>query len=566
MRYVATFLALLAIGCADKSFENGRNATVSRPAGGRAALSIRTDTTLGEDKLSELNQPVTTKNAEAQRRFNNAMTLVWAFNHDEAIREFERALKADENLAMAHWGIALALGPNYNVDVDAEREKRAYGELQKAKEIADRINATQAEKDYIATLMHRFSNADNPDFKKIAQDYAVAAGQLSKKYPDDLHAATLYAEAMMCLKPWKLYTKDNKPVEGTEAIVATLDSVLERDPDHLGANHLYIHAVEASAHPQRGLEAAARLPGLAPECGHLVHMPSHIYAQVGDHESAATSNEAAVDVDLAYFKKHPEGKGGMYEMMYYPHNVHFTAYAYAYQGNYAETRKWAKQLYELAAPHVAHMAMLEGFTIVPAQLDVKFRRWDEVLKWQSPDEKAMPLTTAIYHFGRAMAFADRHDFDQARSEREKMQAITAKIPADAMSGMLNKAHHVLDIAQHTLDGKIAAEQKQFDAAAKEYQQAVALEDDLVYMEPPDWLMPSRESLGGVLLQKGDAKGAEKVFRAHLAKEPRNARGLFGLWKSLEAQGKQHAHDADAVRTQFEKAWRNADTKLTVEDL
>jgi len=368
---------------------------------------------------------------------------------------------------------------------------------------------------------------------------------------------------MMCLKPWKLYTKDNKPVEGTVEIVAVLESILQRDADSLGANHLYIHAVEASEHPDRALESAARLPMLAPECGHLVHMPSHIYAQVGDHESAATSNEAAIDVDRAYFKNHPEGKGGMYEMMYYPHNVHFCAYAEAYQGNYAGAQKWSKELYTLAAPHVPHMAMLEGFTIVPAQLDVKFRRWDDILKWQSPDEKAMPETAAIYHFGRAMAFADKHDFSQAASERENMLAIGGAMPPEAMSGMLNKASHVLEIAKHTLDGKISQEQKQYDAAVKQYGKAIALEDDLVYMEPPDWLIPVRESLGGTLLQKGDA-AAEKVFRDHLAKEPRNGRGLFGLWKSLEAQGK--THDAEAVKAQFDKAWRDADVKLTVEDL
>ena len=560
MRYVALALslALPLVGCAKQSEHHARHDHA------RPALSIRPEKLRGDEKLSELHHAVTTTSADAQRHFNNGVTLIWAFNHDEAVRSFEKALKADENLAMAHWGIALGVGPNYNLDVDAAREKRAYDELQKAKVKAEKSNATQAEKDYIATLSRRFSNAENPDLKKLAEDYAVAAGELARKYPDDLHAATLSAEARMCLKPWALYTKDNEPVEGTPEIVAILESVLERDPDHLGANHLYIHAVEASKTPERALEAAARLPSLAPDCGHLVHMPSHIYALVGDHESAATSNEAAVDIDREYFAKNPHAKGGFYEMMYYPHNIHFAAYAEAYQGDYAATQKWMKALYEHTAPHVPHMAMMEGFTVVPAQLEVKFRRWDDILKWQSPDAKTMPLTTAFYHFARGMAFADRHDFAQAASERDKMLAIKSKQPADAMIGMLNKAHHVLDIAHRTLDAKIAAEQKQYPAAEKLLREAIALEHDLVYMEPPDWLIPPRETLGGMLLEKGDAKAAEKVFREHLAKQPRNGRGLFGLWKSLEAQGK--THDASSVKRQFEKAWRNADTKLTVDDL
>jgi len=340
--------------------------------------------------------------------------------------------------------------------------------------------------------------------------------------------------------------------------------VLKRDPAHLGANHLYIHAVEASRTPQRGLEAAARLPGLAPECGHLVHMPSHIYARVGDHESAVTSNEAAVTIDKEYFAKHPEGKGGMYEMMYFPHNIHFCAYAEGYQGNSAAAKKWAAELYSHAQPMVAHMAMLEGFTDVPIQLAVKARKWDDILSAEITDEKTMPITTAMWHWARGMAFADKGDVSSAQSEREKMTAIAGKLPPDAMHGMLNKASDVFGIAKHVLDGKIAAKQKNWAEATSQLREAVKIEDSLVYMEPPDWLMPTRETLGGVLLQSGDAAGAEKVFREELDQTPRGGPALFGLQKSLEAQGK--TYDADMVRRLFETAWKNADRKLTVESL
>src|SRR5439155_5422851 len=203
-----------------------------------------------------------------------------------------------------------------------------------------------------------------------------------------------------------------------------------------------------------------------------------------------------------YFKKHPEGKGGMYEMMYFPHNIHFCAYAQAWQGNYGEAKKWAAELYEKAAPHVEHMPMLEGFTAVPIGIDVKFRRWNDILKSQSPDEKKMPVTTTMWHYARAMAFAGKGDLDQARSEREKMMALKKTIPDDAMWGMLNKAHHVLDIAEHVLDANIAAKEKNYPEAERHLRQAVALEDDLTYMEPPDWFAPTRESLGGVLLMAG----------------------------------------------------------------
>jgi tetratricopeptide (TPR) repeat protein len=547
-------VALIVTGAAGCSGRSAATATANSP---RAAQTV-----IPRDALSNLHHPVATKNAEAQRQFDDGLTLCYAFNHDEAIRSFKKALAADPNLAMAHWGIAYALGPNYNVDVDEAREKQAYDEISKAKELS--ASGPQPEKDYIAALATRFSNADKPDLKKLANDYADAMKQLSAKYPDDLDAAALYADAMMNLHPWKLWSKDYKPTEGTEQIVATLESVLKRDPDHIGANHLYIHAVEASRTPQRALEAAARLPGLAPECGHLVHMPSHIYARVGDNESAVTSNEAAVTIDKEYFSRHPEGKGGIYEMMYFPHNIHFCAYANAYQGNGAAAKKWAAELYEHAAPMVAHMPMLEGFTDVPIQLAVKGRRWDDILSAQITDEKSMPITTAMWHWARGMAYADKGDFASAQAEREKMAAITAKVAPDAMHGMLNKASDIFGIAQHVLDGKIAAKQKKWSEAEQHLREAVKIEDSLVYMEPPDWLNPTRETLGGVLLQAGNAAGAEKVFREELDNTPRGGPALFGLWKALESLGK--SLDGDQVHRLFESAWKNADRKLTVEQL
>jgi hypothetical protein len=556
MRYLVLPLALL-IGCAAEE-----GAGVATPATRRPPQALRTDRPV--ESLSNLHHAVTTRSAEAQGHFNDGLTLIYAFNHDEAVRSFEKALKADANLAMAHWGIAYALGPNYNLDVDAEREKKAHEHITRAKELAEQHGASQVEKDYIATMARRFSGAANPDLKQLARDYAEAAKALAEKYPDDLDAATLYAESLMVLRPWALWTKDYKPAEETQTIVAALESVLKRDPDHIGANHLYIHAVEASKHPERALEAAARLPGLAPELGHLVHMPSHIYARVGDHESALTCNEAAVETDRAYLSKTPEARGGFYSMMYYPHNVHFCAYAEAWQGNYKGARSWAKELHDLAKPHVAHMPMMEGFTAVQIGVDAKFRRWDEILRSESPDQKTMPITSALWHYARGLAFASKGDIAQANSERAKMLAIKSSLPPEMMFGMLNKADHVLSIAQHILDAKIAQQEKRFDHSERELRAAVALEDDLTYMEPPDWLSPSRESLGGLLLLANKPAEAEKVFREDLDRNPRGGRSLFGLMKALQAQGKTHA--AQIIQRQFDTAWRNADTELKVEDL
>lgn len=554
MRYVALTLVLL-VGCAAQS-------PPLKPSSGRPAAMLRSDRPA--EALSALHHPVSTRSAEAQRHFNDGLTLIYGFNHDEAVRSFEKALRADPKLAMAHWGIAYALGPNYNVDVDPEREKKAFEHISTAAELAQQENVSQAERDYIAAMARRFSGAADPDLKKLARDFVAAAGELSRKYPDDLDAAAIYADAMMCLRPWKLWTKDYQPAEGTEAIVATLESVLKRDPDHIGANHLYIHAVEASKHPERALEAAARLPGLAPELGHLVHMPSHIYARVGDHESAVTTNEAAVEADRAYFQKTPEGKQGVYGMMYYPHNIHFCAYAEAWQGNYKSSSAWAKQLYREAAPHVAHMPMMEGFTAVPIGIEAKFHRWEQILSSESPDPTTMPITTALWHYARGLARVSAGDLGQAMSERDKFLSLKSKLPPDALFGMLNSADHVLNIAQRTLDAKIAERQKSFPDAERLLREAIALEDDLTYMEPPDWLSPSRETLGGLLLRMNKPVDAEKVFREDLDRNPRGGRSLFGLMKSLEAQGK--THDASLVKRQFDIAWKNADTQLRIEDL
>ena len=272
--------------------------------------------------------PVSTTNPEAQKFFDQGLRFVFAFNHEEAIRSFKRAAELDPKLAMAHWGIGLALGPNINLDVDPEREKAAYEAAQKAQSL--KAHASEHERAYLDALVTRYSIEPNADLKKLAVDYKNAMAEVVKRYPDDLDAATLYAESAMNLRPWKFWTADGKPAEGTEEIVATLESVLRRDPNHIGAIHYYIHAVEASNTPERALAYAPQLPTLVPGAGHLVHMPAHIYARTGDHEAAALSNKYAARVDEAYMKA--RGGGGFYPAMYYSHNLHFLAIAESMTG------------------------------------------------------------------------------------------------------------------------------------------------------------------------------------------------------------------------------------------
>jgi tetratricopeptide (TPR) repeat protein len=499
--------------------------------------------------------PVSTTNAEAQKFFDQGFSFVYAFNHEEAIRSFKRAAELDPKMAMAHWGIALALGPNINLDVDPEREKAAYEAVHKARSLT--AGASENERTYIEALVKRYSIDPQADLKKLAVDYKNAMGDLVKRYPDDLDAATLYAESAMNLHPWKFWTADGKPAEGTEEIVATLESVLRRDPNHIGAVHYYIHAVEASSHPERALAYAPKLPSLVPAAGHLVHMPAHIYARTGDYQAAALSNKDAARVDEAYMKAH--GAGGLYPAMYYSHNLHFLAIAESMSGRFAEALAAAHQLEAYVGPQVKAMPMLEGFMTVSPLLLVRFNRWDDIEKLAAPD-KNMVGTTAVWHFARGMAFTGKGRAKEAAAELDALIATQKLIPADASFG-LNSASHVLQIAQKVLAARIAERNDSKQAIAL-LRSAAELEDSLSYDEPQAWFLPMREFLGAALMRGGDYAGAEKVFRADLEKNRRNGRSLFGLMEALKAQKKNH--EAMLVKEQFEGAWKNADTKLTMD--
>lgn len=510
--------------------------------------------------LSNLHHPVSTKNGVAQRFFDQGLQLIYAFNHDEARRSFERAAELDPDLAMAHWGIALAVGPNYNLDAETQALKTAYKAIQKAVKLS--AKAAEPERDYIQALAQRYAaDPTTADKKTLALAYSKAMGELSRKYPDDLDAATLYAESMMNLRPWELWSADGKPAEGTDEIIAVLESVLRRNPDHIGANHYYIHAVEASPTPERALAAADRLGNLAPGAGHLVHMPSHIYIRLGDYAAAAKANAKAVAVDREYIHKHKVH--GVYAMMYYSHNMHFLAVAHAMQGRYKDARKAADELVAHIGPQVKHMPTMESFLPTPILIDVRFSRWKEVLAAPAPDAKLVGTKT-IWHFARGLALLSGSKLEDANCELEAGRELLKTIPEDATFGDRNKARQVLSIPEGILAARLAVARKETDAAVALLHKAIAAEDSLAYMEPADWYLPVRETLGGVLLLAGKAAEAEKVFREDLERNRRNGRSLLGLRESLKRQGKTYA--ADMVDQQFRAAWRNAEVALRIEDL
>ncbi len=495
--------------------------------------------------------PVSTKSAAAQSFFDQGMAYMYGFNHEAAIRSFQQASELDSNLAMAHWGVAYALGPNINLDVDPDREKQAFDAVQ----LARRKAASPKERTLIDALAKRYSNDPKADLKKLALDYSNAMGVLQKKYPADDDIATLYAESMMDLNPWKFWSHDGKPAPRTEEIAAVLESVLKRNPNHLGANHYYIHVIEASPNPERALTSAKRFSTLAPSSGHLVHMPAHIYQRAGNYAGAADANARAAAVDRGYIAKN--GPNGIYPLMYYNHNLQFGSASYAMIGRYDDARKMADEFGGTAVKMVKEMPMLESAAAAPALLRLRFCRYHDVVKM--PLANAGPLSTLLGHFARAVAYARLGDLASADREHAAL-GDARKTLTDDPGIMQNSPKNLAVVASAVVEGRIAEAKGDREKALRAYRAAVDAEDKLDYDEPADWFYPTRETLGGALLRSGQPAVAEKVFREDLERNPENPRSLFGLRKALEAQKKPWVKTAEA----FKRVWRGG--ALSVADL
>jgi tetratricopeptide (TPR) repeat protein len=508
--------------------------------------------------LGSHRHPIATGSELAQKFFDQGLALIFGFNHDEAARLFARAAELDPESPMPHWGIALALGPNYNMPPMPEREEKAWQAIDRALALAK--NAPENERAYVNALVKRYSKDPEADRKQLAVIYKDAMKEVASRYPDDLDAATLYAESMMNLRPWQLWSADGAPAEGTLEILEVLEGVLRRDPNHPGANHYYIHAVEASKNPERALPSAYRLGNLMPGAGHMVHMPSHIFIRTGDHELSATVNITAAEVDRKYIER--SGAKGIYPLMYYSHNLHFVSYARMMQGEYDQALDYAQRLRRNVAGAIDGMPMLAPYGSFEWMVLTRFGKWHEMLAEAEPEEKA-PVMHAFYRYARGLAFVGLGQASEAQAESERLVAVCGRIPEDETL-MINNTRSVMAIGVAELEAKIARLKGDGEAELAHLRKAVDLQDELGYMEPPEWHYPLREALGGALLRQGRAAEAESVFRKDLELHPRNGRSLYGLIESLKTQGKSVG--VDWVTKEFDEAWKHATTRLSVATL
>jgi tetratricopeptide (TPR) repeat protein len=499
---------------------------------------------------------ITTRVPDAQRYFDQGLRLVYAFNHDEATRAFREAARLDPTCAMAWWGVALASGPNYNLPIDPERETAALDAVARGMALAE--HASPRERQYLDAVAIRYGKAPGGDRKALDRAYADAMRKVTQADPSDLDAAVIYAEALMVLRPWDLWTLDGYPNPGTEEIVTVLEGVLQKAPDHPGANHYYIHAVEASRTPERALESARRVGTVMPGAGHLVHMPSHIYMRTGQWEDAAAANERAIAVDRRYIES--QKPGGVYPMMYYPHNIHFLWSAASMQGRSREAIGAAREVGGAVAPEMMRaMPMLEYFAPTVVFGLVRFGRWDDVLEEPAPGDEFV-YASGMWHYGRGMAFAATGRPDDAARELAAVEAAAQATPSDRIVADNQPARRLLELAAAVLAGESAGRRGDTDAATSELQRAVLLEDALPYTEPPPWYFPVRQSLGAALLAGGRPDEAAVVYREDLRRNPDNGWSLFGLAQSLRAAG--DAREAAATDRRFRDAWTQADVKLT----
>ncbi|HYF37689.1 MAG TPA: hypothetical protein VD994_20475 [Prosthecobacter sp.] len=506
--------------------------------------------------LSKHHFEISSNSPKAQRAFNRGLTLAYAFSYKAAEDEFRDAATADPQCAMAWWGVALVNGPHINFPlVPPDKAKTAWEALTKAKALSG--HASERERALIAALNTRYSWPQPANRRPLDEAYAAAMGRLAQAYPNDADILTLHAESMMDLRPWDLWTLDGKAQPGTPKIVATLERALAVNPRHPGANHFYIHAVEASPEPARAMAAADRLRNLVPAAGHLVHMPAHIDARVGHWDAAASANVRAMKADAAYRSKHP--RPGFYAI-YMAHNTHFFAFAATMQGRSGEALTHArKMIADMPKDFLQdYAAVADGYMIFPSHVLMRFGRWEEVLVEPKPAAN-LPLANAFWHYTRTAAFNALGRDEEAKSEKAAFLTAANRVPKDGTFGN-NAAHDLLAIARLVINGEIAARHQRYDAAIASLERAVALEDKLRYDEPPDWIQPVRHSLGAVLLKAQRFSQAEQVYRADLVRYPHNGWSLFGLGRALRGQGKNA--EAREVESQFRSVWRKADFQLT----
>jgi len=551
----AALAALLALAFAVPGRSAGSAVHASGSAGARQTTAAASQPVA--PRLQNLGKhafPVTTRSTEAQLFINQGLNLSYGFNHAEAGRAFAEAARLDPQCAMAFWGQALVLGPNINAAMDPADEPKAYALVRQA--IALKSYVSPREQAYIGALSARYSG-NAADRAERDRAYAERMRALREQFPDDLDAATLYAESLMDLRPWDYWTRDGLPYPETRQAIAALQAVFAHDAVHPGALHFWIHVMEP-VHPEQAEEAADRLRGLMPDAGHIVHMPAHIYVRVGRYGDAVAVNQLAVAADERYITAcHVRG---FYPFSYYPHNYHFLWYAATMQGRSRLAVDAARNVASRATPEsLAKYPGLQQFAVVLDYALVRFGRWDEILR-QPPPAYQGPLVVGIRHYARGAAYAAKSQFDEAQAELAGLRKLASDPKVHSlMLWSPNSVGAVLDLAAEVLAGEIAAQRGDFDRAIAHLDTAVRLEDGLNYIEPPEWHAPVRQTLGAVLLKAGRAHEAEVVYWEDLKRNPKNGWALHGLRQSLKAQGKNE--QAAAIEERFRRAWAEADVDL-----
>jgi tetratricopeptide (TPR) repeat protein len=499
--------------------------------------------------LGSHHKPISTRVPATQQYFDQGLRFVYGFNHAEAIRSFTRAVELDPSCAMCYWGIALAYGPHVNAPMDSASGVAAYAAAQKA--LALKSQTTAPERAYIEAVAQRYEEVPGTDRARLDTLYSRAMEQLAKTYPDDLDAATLYAESLMDLRPWNYWKPDGTPYPGTKEIVRQLERVISRNPNHPGACHYYIHAVEA-VNPKAAVPCAERLARLMPGEGHMVHMPAHIYIRVGRWNDAVLANQHAIHNDEAFIEgQHPMG---VYPLAYYPHNIHFLAFASTMAGRSAQALQASNTLTSKVNLDAARqVGLLQEMLPYHVLTLTTFGKWDEVLAEPLPPAD-IRFSYAMANYARGVAYAAKGQWAEAQAALDTVTAINAATPEGA------DGKTALSIAVQSLSGEIATRRGDFDAGTTYFREAAKIEDAGLYFEPPKWYYPIRHSLGAALLKAGQHAEAEKVYREDLRRFPENGWSLFGLAQALRAQGKNT--EAAAAEARFHQAWANTDVTLT----
>ena len=511
------------------------------------------------DGLGSYTRKITTDSREAQRYFNQGLAFLHGFNHRAAIRAFQQAAEIDPECAMTHWGVALACGPHINsMAVPPPAAELAWKELGLAQKNAG--NASPVERALIDALAKRYANPQPEDRSGLDRAYADAMREVWKKYPNDPDVGALFAEAMMNLRPWDQWTPDGKPQPGTDEIIGTLNAVLTLNSNHPLANHLYIHAVEASPNPERAMAAADRLRNLQPGLAHNVHMPSHIDIRTGQWLKAVDTNAKAVEADQRHRKIFGTAKGFL--NVYVAHNRHMLAYAAMMTGQRDLAMKHIRAMVaEMPADFVEENALqAEGNVAMPLEVMVRFGLWDEILAEPEKYTDKMWFTRAFHHAARAIAYAAKGDTVNARKAQSIFLERAKLVPEEDFVSN-NSCEALLAVAIPMVEGEILIAEGKIDSGIEQLRAAVQKEDALKYDEPPGWLIPVRHSLGAVLMKQQRFAEAEQVYRDDLARLPENGWSLLGLAESLRKQ-KKNADEVAQTQAKFEKVWAKADLTIT----